>query len=93
MRVHFQTNLDEAKNDVFGLSGEWLTTPSKGDRFRLVFNREGSHYELEVCQVTFVRPVDERHEISALVELHLPSYWAGSIRDWIDWFKEHVGRR
>lgn len=92
MKLHFHTNLDEAKGDVASLSGRYhdvesLPVPRKGERIEFSFGPDNFHYHLEIVGVvyklTLPRPYVD-------IELHMPSYHgAMTIAEWSTWFNRH----
>jgi hypothetical protein len=91
MKLHFHTNLDEAKPDVDVLSDRvWpkddMPIPRKGERIRVAFDL-GKNFELDVVDVVYL--YDAAIPV-AHIELHMPSYYASmSIADWSTWFRRH----
>lgn len=95
MRLHFHTNLDEAKPDVGALSDNMRSRdaqpiPRKGERVRFTFDG-GKNYDLDVVDVVYLFDAEVP---LACVELHKPSYYGSmSIAEWSAWFRRHrLGR-
>lgn len=87
MKIVFFTNLDCCQRDVHTLNQEpWDHIPSIGSR--IGFDR----YELEVKTINYPAPHPARlvrEPRPVRVELHIPSWFIGSILDW----EERLKRR
>jgi hypothetical protein len=96
MKVHFQTNLDEAQSDVFALNSALSQKyhdiiPHKGDRITFPFERWDNgasrqfEYALDVVGVSY-NYVSE----TITIELHIPAtHHSQSIAEWTTWFRKH----
>jgi hypothetical protein len=94
MKVSFRTNLDEAQSDVGTISALWPDghVPRVGEHVQL------PGYQLRVVAVSYEAPrssviashgrrVDARDPYQAVVELHGPSWFKGTLGELIDWVK------
>jgi hypothetical protein len=83
LKPDFQTNLDICKQDVAVISEMWWSDniPRIGERIQML------HYELEVVGVRYV-PVRALTKpgsnllYDAVVELHIPRWFKGTIPEW-----------
>jgi hypothetical protein len=86
MNFHFTTNLDEAQPYVRGI--EWSgMRPMKGHRVRM---KVSDKFTLELEVVGIFHDTERGY---TCIELHVPSWFSGSIKDWIEWFKRGKDRR
>lgn len=89
MKIHFFTNLDEAKADVRRELSTWPTdiVPRVGERVRFPIQGPGRKvFDLEVVAVTYDAT---GIAVEADVELHIPSYLHKSIKEWSEWLERH----
>lgn len=88
-KIHFHTNLDEARPYVEDLNNCWQG-PVPGVGHEIVFDvgqgqgRGLKHFRLRVVQVRWSRAGD------ALIELHMPELPRMTIAEWSEWFKRFL---
>lgn len=87
MNIRFQTNLDGMGRYLDQLNGYAGPVMRVGTRVSFSSNNPSKPknvFELEVCQVTY--------HTSGMwtIELHLPSWFRGSIKQWEEWLDGHM---
>lgn len=83
------TNIDEAQKELWSLSNEMIRdfAPEMKIGERILFsNSRGFSYELEVKSVTYSV---EKDFFKKEIELGIPSWYLGSLQDWIGWKKRN----
>lgn len=95
MNIHFNTNLDEARGNVFYLNSSWPFdhAPAKGSLVSFWFQKTGLGgkpmdftWDLEVIAVSYnlkTRMVE--------IELHIPRHLGMNLLDWTKWIREFRG--
>jgi hypothetical protein len=94
MKARFKTNLDLAQPYLRYLNDDDLDSRDFQNGDRVEFNNhDGSRsFQLQVVGRTVAVFDNPFRETYMLIELHFPNYETRSIREWEEWFKQHMGR-